>query len=241
MTDVGNAIICTIDRVSTRKQPPETLLTLAIPQEQAGKVAGFLSKIGDHVGVAFAEIPVRAVSGAEGVGASTEAARGDQRRTPGKPPNELARRLHVDGYFRAPQLWAAVEAAGIYTEKEHKKWIEQQRCIAEGRGACNGDDIVLHHVTGAELPASGRGEHPRKPPHFFGVPLCSIGHHQNWAHGRATREDKRWLLEQAVALTAQRMKEKMKEFLGLDSLADLTAEQWALWTKTIGLEWRVNA
>lgn len=51
-----DAIVVQIDAVRTRKQPPATLITLEVPQESAGAIAGFLTRIGDYVGVAFAEL-----------------------------------------------------------------------------------------------------------------------------------------------------------------------------------------
>ena len=51
-----NAIIVSIDSIRSRASTQETLITLAVPVEHAGKIAKFLSMIGQQVGVAFAEI-----------------------------------------------------------------------------------------------------------------------------------------------------------------------------------------
>ncbi len=143
-------------------------------------------------------------------------------------PNELARKLMANGYFRASRLWEAMEAAGIYTQAMHKVWIEAQPCLfanqhTENHGPCSGD-VVLHHCSSAAIQAAGKGPNPRKPPSWYGVPLCAIGHHQNWAHAShgASRDDKKMLLELAVALTAGRMKVHAKEFMGIDSLREIT-------------------
>lgn len=191
------------------------------------------------------EIPLAsedAAREAEGVGAASAVAL--QSRTPGHP-NELARLLHSHGYFRNPKVWQAVEDAGVYTQDDHKHWIESQPCAFAPGGArwgpCEGE-IVAHHCKGAAVPASGRGEHPQKPPHWFCVPLCAIGHHQNWAHAShgANRADKQALVEKAIELTAERMKWAMKQTLGLESLADLTAEKWRFWSDLIRFEWRAG-
>ena len=151
-------------------------------------------------------------------------------------PNELARKLHVDGYFRSGKLWAAMEAATLYSQKQHKEWIESQECLFRGQGVCQGD-IVLHHCNSAAIPASGNADHPRKPAHWYGVPLCAITHHQEWAHAShgATREDKATLLEKAVALTADRMKSKIKDVLGIKSLREITPALLAEFEERIGL------
>jgi len=51
-----SAIIAIVESVRTRASTAEALLTLAVPLEQAGLIAVFLSRIGDQVGVAFADI-----------------------------------------------------------------------------------------------------------------------------------------------------------------------------------------
>lgn len=156
-------------------------------------------------------------------------------------PNELARKLHVDGYFRNPKLWEKMEEAGLYLQRDHKEWIESLPCLFERErevrhGPCFGD-IVLHHCNSAAIPAAGKGENPRKPPSWYGVPLCAGGHHQNWAHASngASRQDKQALLERAVALTAGQMKVMAKKFMGIASLREITPEMLADFERRIGL------
>lgn len=182
----------------------------------------------------------------DGRGATTDTGGGGGAADPNAPsrsaPNELAKRLHVDGYFRNPKLWAAMEANGLYTQAEHKAYLESLLCwmkpSAMDAKQCQGDNIV-HHCKSAATPAAGRdSDHPQKPPHWYGITLCSITHHQNWAHsgiGGATRKDKEWLLENAVAITADRMKLKMKAWLGISSLRDITQEQLKRFEEAIGL------
>lgn len=165
--------------------------------------------------------------------------------------NELARKLHVDGYFRNPKLWDAMEAAGVYTQVQHKAWIEGQECLLslgestkrKGRAwfvpptfPCIGD-TVGHHCNSAAIPAAGKGENPRKPPHWYLVPLCYVAHHQNWVHASlgAAREDKRMLLEMAVDLTAERMKFHMKRLMNIESLRDVTPALLEEFEQRVGL------
>jgi len=172
------------------------------------------------------------------------------------PGNPLARKLHLDGYFRNPKLWKALHQRAIYTQEQHKAEIEVGPCLfthvafaqnnpggwlrawgVSGWGVlvmdldldmeCQGD-VCLHHVTGAALPAAGpRSSNPRKPPHFYGVPLC-FRHHNDWAHGSgpqsATREQKEKLREIAIAITAHKVREVMKRWLGIDSLRHITQD-----------------
>ena len=147
-------------------------------------------------------------------------------------PNRLAEFLHTSGYFRSPKLWTALDAAGIYTEKQHKAYIETLPCVGWGHLECFGD-VCLHHVKTAAN--SGVGH---KPPDFFGAPLC-FRHHRDWAHGTgslcATRKDKQDLLERAVAITAENMKAAIKSHLKIKSLRELTLEKLHVFEDTIGL------
>lgn len=143
----------------------------------------------------------------------------------GKLPNKLAQAMHKDGYFRNQKLWTAMEAAGIYSQQEHKKYIESLPCCGLKFAIhirCQGD-VVAHHVkTSAN---SGVGI---KPLDWFTVPVCHA-HHMTWAHGShkgsATHSDRHEvLLPHSVALTSDQVKERFKRFLYISSLSDLTKE-----------------
>lgn len=144
---------------------------------------------------------------------------------PEKQPNKLAKAMHVDGYFRNPKLWTAMEIAEIYTQDHHKKFIESLPCCGTKFAkhiACNGD-VVGHHVKTSEN--SGVGI---KPLHWYLVPLCHA-HHMTWAHGShagsATHEDRHdALIPHAVSLTADQMKEQMKRVIGIESLSEITRD-----------------
>lgn len=208
--------------------------------------------------------PQAAADGVEGVGAQSGPAPAEPR-TPGTNGHSLAYILHRDGYFRNPALWRALHAHGVYTLDEHRPWVESMPCLAvtvrtrESPAskqaltklgvnvepllagvmleiACEGD-VCLHHVNSAAAAVGGRDQpgNPRKPLHFYGVPLCS-GHHQGWAHTQfATREDKEKLLEIAVTLTAWRVKAAIKTYLGVESLSGVTPEQFHAFETEIGM------
>jgi hypothetical protein len=175
--------------------------------------------------------PPEAVAAAEAV----EAAEVDEKK---REPNELARSMMISGYFRNAKLWRAMETAGIYTQDEHKAWLWTLPCTLDALDSgrkekgfprfkaimhtpCDGD-VVCHHGQGAAVPSAGKGK--RKAPDWFGVPLCATAHHNNWAHASngATRQHKEAIVEHAVAMTAFRIKDKMKETLMLESLSEIT-------------------
>lgn len=148
----------------------------------------------------------------------------------------LAKKMHRDGYFRNPKLWAAIEKAGIYTQAQHKTWIEQQMCSSPMFTGiqCYGD-ICAHHVNSAALPAAGKAtDTPRKVPDWFTVPLCHA-HHMEWAHGTASREEKQKMLEFAVNETAGQIRENIKSHLRIESLKELTQEMLDGFEREIGL------
>lgn len=184
-------------------------------------------------------MPARAVSGVEGVGAHTKAAVDDERRAPGKPANRLAQHLHQIRYWHNPKLWAAMEAAAIYTQSEHKVWIERQPCAALMNNlvphVCGGE-VCAHHTNSAAIPAAGHAtDNPRKPPHWYTIPACHVFH--TWCHSStgAIREDKQKLLELAVALTAGQMKAQMKVFMGIGSMSEVMLSQLHKFEGELGL------
>lgn len=149
----------------------------------------------------------------------------EEAKTDKPPANRLAQAMHVDGYFRNPKLWAAMEIAEIYSQEDHKEHIQSIPCCGTKFAKhilCAGD-VVGHHVkTSAN---SGVGI---KPLHWYLVPLCHA-HHMTWAHGShagsATHEDRHdALIPHAVSLTAERMKVHAKGVMGIQSLSEITQE-----------------
>jgi hypothetical protein len=163
--------------------------------------------------------------------------------------NALAHTIHRDGYLRSLRLWDAIEEAALYTKDAHTLYIRSLPCLfAPGRRTreittawnlkCQGE-VCGHHTPSASLPAAGEGKNPRKVPAWFQVPLCK-SHHDNWAHGShstsARKEEKQHLVAIAVRLMAEQAERVLKEFLGIESLNDLTENLWASWIAAIKLE-----
>lgn len=155
---------------------------------------------------------------------------------PKPAPNQLAQKMMIDGYFRNPKLWAAMDNAKIYTQAEHKRYIERMECerptpagnIEGGQDInCEGD-VVLHHVRTAANAGTGI-----KPAHWYGVPLCNC--HHNIAHKHLDRTGNQDLLSIAVKTTADQMKEALKHHLGLASLADITIQQLNAFELAVGV------
>lgn len=172
-----------------------------------------------------------AADGAEGAGTGIQGGAPQESRAPGR---SLAQHLHAIGYFRNPKLWLALHDTGLYTVQEHKQWLETQQCAGQSAFArqrdiahvCQGD-ICAHHCNSAAVGDAGKvlqPEAPQKPPHWYAVPACVTFH--TWVHSStgATREDKQLLQECAVAMMADRAKGAMKDFVGIESLSELTLE-----------------
>lgn len=152
----------------------------------------------------------------------------------------LASRMHKDGYFNNPSLWKAMEAAGVYTQAMHKAWIETLPCCADGAFTehrmrhshlyprCGGQ-IVGHHVRTAANAGTGI-----KPPHWFMLPLCCA--HHDWWHKHIDRAVTIKMSEMAVKMTAGKMKEHAKEYMGRASLSGITVEQLAKFEEAIEFE-----
>lgn len=166
----------------------------------------------------------------------TQAAKTSPKFEPAREANQLAQKMMIDGYFRNPKLWAAMDSAKIYTQAEHKKYIERMECerptpagnIKGGQDVnCEGD-VVLHHVRTAANAGTGI-----KPAHWYGVALCNC--HHNIAHKHLDRAGAQDLLSIAVKTTADQMKEALKHHLGLASLADITIQQLNAFELAIGL------
>lgn len=138
------------------------------------------------------------------------------------PPNNLARRMMANGYFRNPGLWDRLDSLDIYTQAQHLKYIQSEPCCGQktmgeaATVACNGD-VILHHVRTAANSGTGI-----KPQHWYGIPVCHA--HHNLIHRSATREDRDGMLRLAIGYTAEQVKAALKSHLGIESLAEITIE-----------------
>lgn len=165
-------------------------------------------------------------------GASVAASQSEVVAEPKKEPNQLARKLMIDGYFRNPKLWRLVDEAGIYTQKQHKAFIEQCNCLGSVDTfsksiGCNGD-IVLHHCRDASNSGTGI-----KPSDFYGVPLCHS--HHSYVHSGIERYASEGIMAKAVDYTASRIKEAIKAHIGLASLSEITIQELTAFELELGL------
>lgn len=131
---MSEAIICSIESVRTRATTQEALLTLAVPIEQGALIAGFMAKIGQQVGVAFANVEQRKDYGHE------------------------AAALRKSGFFRIPQVWKA-----IGTDDKFRAWVQRQPSaysgdfseFVDGEGRC----IAAHVRRAGESGTSYKAEY----------------------------------------------------------------------------------
>jgi hypothetical protein len=219
-------------RVSNIKPFPSTgntRIEIEVPVEQHVAVTGML--FGQDVLITIAP------SGMGGYGVKDADGHAEAAEEPGEKAGQLAYELTKKGYFRNPHLWDCLEKVGIYTQEQHKAYIEGLPCCAHGLKysgpdllgmACLGD-VVLHHVRTSENSGTGI-----KPKHWFGVPLCHE-HHRAIHSTAATREIKDAALLQAVAITQDKAKEAIKAYLGMDSLRELTKDGLRDFEEQIGM------
>lgn len=166
--------------------------------------------------------------------------------TPAAPPkperavNDLAKHIHRMGYFNNPKLWSALHQSGIYTQSEHKVWVEIQPCWAGAHQVddrpCAGD-VCAHHCSSAATPAAGGDtNNPRKPPHWYCLPMCHQ-HHTVYCHSSvgADREGKARMQEAAVGMTAEQVKQVIKNFLGIESFSEITLDLLHEFERAVGL------
>ncbi len=158
---------------------------------------------------------------------------------------DLAYELHCKGYFRNPRLWKAAHDTGAYMLQEHAKWIStqggclvpyQQVIIEISRPFCK---EIPFPASFRKKPCSGSyvGHHARsaanagtalKPEDWYLVPLCDA-HHKMVHSKEVTADLNEKLLEFAVGMVANAIKNRLKKFLDRDTLSGLTQEEMVLW------------
>lgn len=130
----------------------------------------------------------------------------------------LAQQLFKRGYWFNRELWGAMESSGVYTQAEHLDWVRDQSPVLFYPNVTPDGPVQPHHVnTIAE--GAGKG---RKAADWFTIPLLA-SHHRHF-HDHGTREERERMLQMAIRLTAERMSERAKEFLGRDSWSGVTEE-----------------
>jgi hypothetical protein len=129
--------------------------------------------------------------------------------------DSLARRMVVNGYFRNPKLWDAMELHGGYTQKEHLGVVQSMEPVDLYPRVPRQGDTVAHHVRTAENSGTGI-----KPKDWYTIPICD-SHHQ-YLHKNATREERAEHLELAVDITAKQMRRAFKKRFKIDSMSGYT-------------------
>ncbi len=130
----------------------------------------------------------------------------------------LAQRMVVNGYFRNPKLWDAMELRGGYTQKDHLDVVRSLKPLDLYPRVPRQGDTVAHHVRTAQNSGTGI-----KPKHWFTIPICD-SHHQ-YLHKNATREERAEHLEKAVEITAGMMRIAFKKHFKIESMSGYTETQ----------------
>lgn len=216
MTD---AIIVTVDSVRSRASTQETLLTLAVPQEYAAKVAKFLGMIHKPVAVAFAEV--------EQDGTPKKP---DEKET--KPFGKYAAELYRLGWFFNSKV---LEAIG--SDEEYLAWIEKQECCAsppitgKPHHHVHDGDVVAAHVRRV-ADGAGTGIKPK----YSAIPLCH-GHrslqHQN---GESAIGGKAWCDDQRDKHLVEWARRRLAEHFGVKSMGYVPPDQLRAWAIERNLE-----
>lgn len=212
MTD---AIIVTIDSVRSRASTQETLLTLAVPQEHAAKVAKFLGMIHKPVAVAFAEVEQ-----------GGQPKKTDEKET--KPFGKYAAELYRLGWFFNPKV---LEAIG--SDEEYLAWIAQQPCCAIGENifpSHSGDAVAAHVRRIAD--GAGTGIKPK----YSAIPLCHGHHSLQHQNGESAIGGKAWCDDQRDKHLVEWAKLTLAGHFCVKSMGYVPPDQLRAWALEPGLE-----
>lgn len=224
---MAEAVILTVDSVRTRASTNEALVTFAVPLEEAALVSSFMTRIGQQVGAAFAEVDQKLPPKAP--------------ETPKKRPYGMqAQALMLSGFFRAPEVW---EALG--TDEEFRAWVQRQpsawsaefsEYLDNGEGRC-----VAAHVSRIEY---GRG-HSHKP-EYACIPLTDAEHKLQHAQGESAfsryREDgtvesgREWFERMRIKYVQEWAWDTLKAKLGYSSMGDVPPEKIRAWAREFNVE-----
>lgn len=217
MTD---AIIATIESVRTRASTQEALLTLSVPLEQAALISGFISKIGKHVGVAFAE-----VEQGEALAAAPKPPQEE------KPYGKLASELYRVGFFFNPKVLKA-----IGTDAEYLEWIEKLPCCApEGEitwGAVLDTDAIRHSgdIVAAHVRRIANGAGAAIKPPYSAIPLCDAHHKLQHQKGESVFPGgKDWFDKQRAKYVQEWASHYLADHLGFKSMGHIHPELLRAW------------
>lgn len=240
-------VIARIHKVETRVTTGDVVLQLSVDQTQAHLLAPFLSRGGEEIGVAFANIPEGVVRVADipmkvntsGRPNPIHPARAPQTSTKG-PYSDFARQLHAVGFFASPDVWRA-----LGTDKDYREWCKTQDCCVCQTAGSADLDIVPHHVTRSTDKPSREGPNPNKPD-FKCVPLCATCHRTLHDHGEEVclrfhqieeRPDgKFWFDKQVILHLGEWAHQSLRKVFEIDSLTQLQPAAMQAWCLERGLQ-----
>jgi hypothetical protein len=207
---MNDAIILTIEGVRTRASTNEALVTFAVPLEQAALVSGFMSKIGQQVGAAFADIE-QAASKARAYGTQAKA-------------------LKLSGFCRSPEVWKL-----LGTDEQFREWVQKQPSCWSGEFSeyINGDGrCEAAHVSRIEY---GRGIGHK--PEYACIPLTHKEHMLHHAKGESALGGRDWFEKMRIKYIETWAWAMLKEAIGgYESMADIPPGVVLNWAKTFNVE-----
>lgn len=137
-----------------------------------------------------------------------------------KGEKSLAQRMVIDGYFRNPELWDAMEENRVYTQKQHKAHVLSLPTVNINPNLPGTGDVVAHHVRTAANSGTGI-----KPKDWYCIPIHDS--HHKWLHSSSTRADHEAHMTCALAIVSKAMRAEFKAWLRLDTMSGFTLAQLA--------------
>jgi hypothetical protein len=137
-----------------------------------------------------------------------------------------ARELRLSGFFRSPDVWAAVGS-----DEKFQAWCRQQPC-AWCKGAGNeSDPIVFAHVRRV---ADGAGTAVK--PKYSGIPLHDSEHKEQHNRGEGAFGGKEWFDKARIEHVQTWAWEETKRQLGAASFRDVAPQRLFEWARARGVD-----
>ena len=148
-----------------------------------------------------------------------------------KKTRTLSQWLVQQNWFFREDVREAVEARGIYTPEKHKAAVEGMECYFRKDSSCTGD-VVAHHCRTAANAGTGI-----KPSDWWILPVCD-GHHRAHHDGRlaADKDGRRELAVAAAFLAGDQIRQRVKGWLGWQSMSGMTRGDYAELCRELGVD-----
>lgn len=203
------AVVMTIDAVRTRAGTNEAIVSLAIPLENAGMVAGLMGKIGRQVAVAMADVNTA------------------QKIEPAKPKHQYgfeARALRLSSFFNNPRVREVLGG-----DKAFLEWIRQQSCAVKEFGVCGGDIVAMH----VRRVANGSGTGIK--PEFSAIPGCHNHHTLQHQKGESAVGGREYWDKLQRRYLDDWLWHAIKKNMGVESMGDVSPLSMRLWCDDNGI------